>query len=256
MAVRPWGPSAPRLLSCGAAKTISASPSPRTAPPTARNVRRRAPRVVPPVQACVVGRPIDPDPVGLVDPASVPTGWARGKSARDLDPAVLFPSYDADLLGYLREVLVLTQNQSDVVLLAMGHADDVERDADVDSLLLSRKEGVPGAVGKFHGLVPVAKRPAVDVDALPADRPELPFPEAMPELVVGGVRNPGVELSLDELPAARGAQPAGARMNVVVGVGVAERLPGAVEEVLPVNEDGRALDRRLRRAPGALRRKK
>jgi len=29
-----------------------------------------------------------------------------------------------------------------------------------------------------------------------------------------------------------------------------------VEEVLPVNEDGRALDRRLRRAHGVLRRKK
>src|SRR5213592_1000864 len=78
----------------------------------------------------------------------------------------------------------------------------------------------------------------------------------MPELVVGGVRNAGVEPSLDELPAARGAQPASERMNVVVGVGVAERLSGAVEEVLPVNEDGRALDRRLRRAHGVLLRKK
>src|SRR2546425_10063077 len=134
MAVRPWGPSAPRLLFGGAAKTISRSPYPRTVSPVARNVRRRASPVVPPVQTCVVGRPIDPDPVGLVDPASVPTGWARGKSARDLDPAVLFPSDGADLLGYLREVLGLTPNQSDVVLRAVGHADDVERDADVDSL--------------------------------------------------------------------------------------------------------------------------
>ncbi len=44
------------------------------------------------------------------------------------------------------------------------------------------------------------------MDSLPADDPELPLPERMPERVVGHVRDPGVETDLGELPPPRPAQ--------------------------------------------------
>src|SRR5439155_8757752 len=126
----------------------AAHPYTRTASPIARNVRRQASPVVPPVQARVVGRTVDPDPVGLVDAAAVPAGWAGRKRAGDLDPPVLLPRDLSYLVRHLREILILAQNQPDVVRPAVGQAGDVERDADVDPFLLSRQEGVSRAVGQ------------------------------------------------------------------------------------------------------------
>ena len=69
----------------------------------------------------------------------------------------------------------------------------------------------------------------------------------MPARVVLGVRDAGVEAGLGELPAAASADTFGQHSYVVVRVRVTERLASRVEEILPVDEDYRALDRRIRR---------
>src|SRR5438552_12923037 len=103
---RTAGPSGPPPLSCACVKTTGVARfhpngSRATASRSATGIGGQTSAVVTPVEARVVGRAVDPDPVGLIDPVAVPARWARGERARDLDPPVLFPRDGADLLGYL-----------------------------------------------------------------------------------------------------------------------------------------------------------
>jgi hypothetical protein len=67
----------------------------------------------------------------------------------------------------------------------------------------------------------------------------------VPERVVGCVRNAGVEARPGEDPAAGGGDDLGEALGVEVGIRVAKRLPGGVEEVLAVDESDHALGRGL-----------
>ena len=143
------------------------------------DIRRQASPLVPPVQACVVGRTVDPDPVGLVDPTAVAAGRTRGERSRDLDAAALLTGDRPDLVRNLREVLTLARIQPGVVLPA--GAMRMMSSSTRTSIPVSSRQGVAGAVGELHGLVPAAKRPTTDVNVLRADRPECPFREGMPD---------------------------------------------------------------------------
>src|SRR6266542_4759088 len=101
-------------------------------------------------------------------------------------------------------------------------------------------------------------RPEGALDARPraAGRIRDTDPERDPD--AGGVvpvvlleEDPGVEARLRELPTGRGAETLRERSDVVARVGVAEGLARRVEEILPVDEDHRALDRRFGRAHGS-----
>ncbi len=70
----------------------------------------------------------------------------------------------------------------------------------------------------------------------------------MPAEIVRSSGNASVEPCLNESPRALLAQPDGERTNVIVGMPVPEGLTGCVEEILSVDEDCGALDRRLERA--------
>jgi len=78
----------------------------------------------------------------------------------------------------------------------------------------------------------------------------------MPAEIVSSSGNAGVEPCLNQSPPAILAQPDGERMNVIVRMPVAEGLSCGVEEILPVDEDCGALDRRLERAQRGRGRKK
>src|SRR5213594_3662393 len=110
--------------------------------PTATSASTLA--VVAPIEARVVQGAIDADPVGLVDASAVAAGRAPRERRRDLDPAILFPRDHPDLFGHLGEVLILAEDHGDVVVAPVGQADHVQRDADVDALLLSNQDGVFG----------------------------------------------------------------------------------------------------------------
>jgi len=69
-----------------------------------------------PVNAGVVDFAIYGDPIRLVDAPSIPRCRAYWKSRSNLDPAVLFLGYGTDLGRDLGEVLILTEDQSDIVL--------------------------------------------------------------------------------------------------------------------------------------------
>ena len=72
----------------------------------------------------------------------------------------------------------------------------------------------------------------------------------VPEWIVDRIRDSGVEARLRERPPPRPTNRIGQGEDVIVGVGVAERLAGGVKEVLAIDEDDRALSSRLRRQAG------
>jgi len=55
-------------------------------------------------KARLVGRAIDPDPVGLVDAPAVPAHRARWEGRRELDPSVLLPGDHPDLVRNLGQM--------------------------------------------------------------------------------------------------------------------------------------------------------
>ena len=113
--------------------------------------------VVAGVDAGVVRRAVDANPVGAVDAAVIAAGGAIGESAGDLDPSVLLGGDHSNFRRRFGQILVLTEHQGDVLLVAMGHADDVQGNADFNTLLLRGKECVRCSVRKFHRLVAIAK---------------------------------------------------------------------------------------------------
>jgi hypothetical protein len=110
------------------------------------------------INAGVVHLAINRDPIGAVDPALVGRGWAFWVCARHFDPTVLLRGNDANLVGDLRQILVLTKHNGHVVLSAMRHSNDVQRNSDVDALFLSDGDRVLGAVRKAYSFVPVSQR--------------------------------------------------------------------------------------------------
>ena len=127
----------------------------------------------------------------------------------------------------------------------MSKCNHVERDPNVDPLLLSGQKRVLRAIRQSHRAVPVPKRPAVDEDTLSPHRRELVGPEEMPSAVIADIRNPGVEAYLGALPSLSRANFLGERRHVEVGVGIAECFASSVEEVLAIHKGNCALDGRL-----------
>src|SRR5712692_4303039 len=136
-------------------------------------VLRPSPPVVAPVEAGIVGGTVDPDPVGLIDPAPIERCWARREGGGDLDPPSLLARDRPDLLGNLRQVLILAQYERYVVVATECHPDDVKSHADVDTFLLRSLKGVGRAVRQVNGLVPVAEWAREDVDPLSTHDPQL-----------------------------------------------------------------------------------
>lgn len=82
--------------------------------------------MISPIEARVVDRPVNRNPVGLVDPAAIPACGADGKGAGDFQPAPLLPRNDPDLFGHLGQVLILAEDQSHIIFATVCHPDDVE----------------------------------------------------------------------------------------------------------------------------------
>ena len=94
------------------------------------------------------------------------------------------------------------------------------------------------------------------MNSLPPDRPKFPLPEPVPELVIGPVRDTGVEACLNESPAGLSTQAVGQPSHVIVRMVVAKGNAGSVKQILAVDEDHRALEGGLDRAQCEARRKK
>src|SRR3990170_674427 len=80
--------------------------------------------VVATINATIVERSVDLDPVGVVDASLVPACRAYRIGTRDLDPALLFARDGTNLVGHLDEVLVLAEDHRDVEGAAVRTADD------------------------------------------------------------------------------------------------------------------------------------
>ena len=96
----------------------------------------------------------------------------------------------------------------------------------------------PGLAGLTDLLLAVVKRAGEGGhQVLALHVGQLGRPEVVPERVDVRVGDARVETHLHELPMLVAAEKLAQRQRVVVRPGVAERLPGGVEEVLPVNKD-------------------
>src|SRR5436305_1551945 len=77
------------------------------------------------VDAGVVSRSVNAEPIGFVDASAIFAGRTGWKRTRHFDPSLLFAGDHADLLSDFRKILVVAKNNSDLVFVAVGHADDV-----------------------------------------------------------------------------------------------------------------------------------
>ena len=82
-------------------------------------------------------------------------------------------------------------------------------------------------------------------DPASAHRAELVGPEAVPEGIVEGVGDPGIESCLRELPALGCAGGSGERLGIVVRIANAKSFTGRMEKVLAVDEGNRAFGLRF-----------
>jgi len=87
------------------------------------------------IEAGIVQRAVDPNPIRLIDAPPVSTGRTDRKRGSDLDPAVLLQRDQANLIRDFREVLILAEDQRYVVLLAVRQVERVQRQPDIDPLL-------------------------------------------------------------------------------------------------------------------------
>lgn len=107
------------------------------------------------VDAGVVRRAIDLNPVGPIDSADVWTLRTVRECARHLDPPALLARHRADFVGDFGQVLVLAEHERDVVFLAMRLANDIDRNPHVDALFLAIPVGVRVSAGQAYGSIAV-----------------------------------------------------------------------------------------------------
>ena len=146
------------------------------------------------VGAPVVEPTVNPDPVSLLNPSSVETDRTLRKGAGHLDPPSLLLCNCSDLIGNLREILILTHDKCHVVVAAVSKCDHIECDSHVDPLLLYCSKNMLRPVGQLHRSGPVSERPAKHIDSLAPHRRELMAPERVPSRVVFHIGNTCVEV--------------------------------------------------------------
>jgi hypothetical protein len=59
-------------------------------------------------------------------------------------------------IGCFREVLVLAEDNSNIVGVSMGQADDIKSNANIDTFLLPDEKGMLPTSRQFHRLIAVA----------------------------------------------------------------------------------------------------
>ena len=203
----------------------------------------RAWPVVSGVNALLVRSPVNLDPIGPIHAPLVAAGGTEGKRTGQLDPTSLFPGNNPDLPGDLREVLVLTEEEANVVPLPMRHSADVQCDPDINAFLLTGPDCPHAAVWKGDHAVPVSERSRVNHNAPAPHHSPLGGPEVMPERVIGGGGHTSVEPDPYQVPRAGAAHRGGKGRDIVVGDPVAKGVPRAVEEILPIHESDGTLSR-------------
>jgi hypothetical protein len=119
--------------------------------------------VIAAVYAGIIGRPVNLNPIGFLNPPAIPGRWAERESAGDLDPTVLFLSNHSDFRRRLGKILILTEYQGNVIFLAVGHADDIDGSPHINAFFLSGKIRMFGAVGEVDDTVPVTQRAGTPV---------------------------------------------------------------------------------------------
>src|ERR1017187_7262075 len=217
--------------------------------PSGSTTRSRLGTVVAWIEAGVVRRAVDPNPVSPVDPLTILSDRTDRESAGHLKPPVLRSSNGPDLPRDFRQILVLTENYGNIVGVLPGQSDHVDGDADVDALLFAREITVFRAAGQADNLVPVDKGPGVDGGATPAEVGELVGPEVVPEGVIFTVGNTRVEADLGKFPPMRIRDGGSQRDGIEIGIRVTEGMPCGVIEVLAVEEHDGPLRRGLSPGP-------
>ena len=127
----------------------------------------------------------------------------------------------------------------------MCQRDDVQRDADVNPLLLARQKRVVCAVSQRYRAVAIAEVAAEHHDTLATHGRQLVRPEVVPERVSRGVRDASVEPDLLNVPRLECAQCVGEGKDIIVRVGVSKSLTRGVEQVLAVHKHHGAFVRGL-----------
>lgn len=178
--------------------------------------------IVATIQARVIHRPLDPDPVCLVNAAPIVCRRTIRKSGSNLDPTVLLLGDRPNLVSDFRKILILAEDQGHVVLLPVGHTNDVQRDSNINTLFFPCEERMLGTVRQRHTLATIAQRARVGVHPLTAQHRQLVRPEIVPVRVVIFAGHAGIEPDLHQIPAHALADRSGERANVVVRIGIAE----------------------------------
>ena len=88
------------------------------------------------IDTFVVGRPVDFYPIGAVDSPPIVRRRAPWKSTGYLDPPTLLLGDCPNLSRGLRQILILTEHNSHLIGPVHCPAEDVQRNADIDTLFL------------------------------------------------------------------------------------------------------------------------
>lgn len=153
-----------------------------------------------------------------------------------MDPSVGVGGNAADFRDDFGEVLVLTEDESDIELVGAGHVNNVEREPKVDAFFARDVDGLGCAIEQDFLLWVVSKVAFRDVDTSPVHGCETARPVVVPAAISGAGGNASVEADLRELPALGLADGGGKCARIVVGVKVTEGRLRMLEKVLAVEE--------------------
>ena len=148
------------------------------------------------VPTAIIGSPVDLDPVRLVDSSTVGSRRTYRKRRGQLQPQGLASSDQSHLFSYLRQILILTEDQPHVISSLMGETDNIESNPDIDPFLVPYQRTVLLAIGQLHDTILVAKATRERKNVPGSEHGKLPGPELMPMAIILGGRHPCIEPNL------------------------------------------------------------
>jgi hypothetical protein len=199
------------------------------------------------VEARIVSRPVNLNPLGAVNTPAVLSGRTGRESARHLNPSGLLHGNGLHLSGRLRQVLVLAEDERHIVAVLSRHSHHVEGQTHINTLFFANENRRGAATGKTHGLVAISERAGESSDAPRSHNGQLGRPEMIPKRVVGWVGDPRIKESLCKDPAPASSDALGKGLRIVIWEAITEGFLSSVKEILAVYEGNGAFRGRFRR---------
>jgi hypothetical protein len=181
------------------------------------------------VNASVVKRLVDFEPIGGIDPTKVGGLVGQRKSACRFDPPILVFGNAPDLFCGFSEVLVLAENQGDVEFLFSRKTNDIQCDPDINAFLNPDHSAFHLSLVVYDGLVSVFERGREAKDSVAPHLSNLVPPENVFRQVVLLVMDASKEPNAGQFPPIQVANRLGKLFSIVIRERVAESFLGSIE---------------------------